>query len=252
MTAVQSLFYIELTPLYHNMKPLKIFQFIIITFYVIMNSGCKKKDEDTSDSAFHPPYYGGKLVDFDGNLYDTIRIGSQTWTKQNLKVTHFNNGAQITYDTNNVDRPSYCNYDNNGANVTEYGRLYNDRVVDSNLTICPTGWHVPTQSDWDTLIAYIGGISVAGRKLKEPGIIHWLNPNDADNSSGFTALPGGSCSFSGFGSLHYGGFFWSSTYQSFPHGYSGMVIFYMFSAYPSIQQDLAHNPFFASIRCIKN
>ena len=67
-----------------------------------------------------------------------------------------------------------------------------DAASNGSKNACPTGWHVPTDAEWTTLTGYFGGESVAGGKLKEPGTTHWNSPNTgADNSSGFTALPGG-------------------------------------------------------------
>jgi uncharacterized protein (TIGR02145 family) len=164
----------------------------------------------------------GTVTDVEGNFYDTVTIGTQTWMKENLKTTRYNNGLPIPIVTddrewNNLTSPGYCWYENNLNNKIDYGVLYNWYSVDSASNgyrnICPVGWHVPTDDDWTKLSTYLGGESVAGGKLKETGLIHWQNPNTgADNETGFTALPGG-CrdfdgSFHGIGSF---GFWWSST-----------------------------------------
>jgi uncharacterized protein (TIGR02145 family) len=57
--------------------------------------------------------------------------------------------------------------------------------------LCPAGWHVPSDPEWTLLTGYLGGESLAGGKLKETGIGHWISPNDGNNESGFTAMPGG-------------------------------------------------------------
>ena len=72
-----------------------------------------------------------------------------------------------------------------------YGALYNWYATSNISNICPVGWHVPFNSEWITLIDYLGGSTFAGARLKESGIFHWSDPNYATNSSGFTALPGG-------------------------------------------------------------
>ena len=158
------------------------------------------------------------LVDIDGNVYQTVQIGNQHWMAENLKVTHYRNGDPIPHLTSNSDWAStslgaYCAYDNNEGNVETYGRLYNWYTVDDPRGLAPQGWHVPTDDEWQTLVDYLGGSSVAGGKLKEAGTEHWNSPNTgATNESGFTALPGGYRSSNGY--YYYMGnfgYFWSST-----------------------------------------
>jgi uncharacterized protein (TIGR02145 family) len=135
-------------------------------------------------------------VDGDGNTYDTIVIGTQTWLQQNLKTSKYRNGDQIYLISDNEKWISwqigaYCWYNNDPETYKNtYGALYNWNVAKAN--ICPTGYHVPTTVDWKTLIDNLGGVYDAGAKLKEAGTVHWLSPNvGATNESGFTALPGG-------------------------------------------------------------
>lgn len=72
--------------------------------------------------------------------------------------------------------------------------MYNGYTVNIGK-LCPTGWHVPTHVEWDALKTFLGGTSVAGGKMKEKGTTHWQSPNSGTtNGSGFTALPGGTCS----------------------------------------------------------
>ena len=137
------------------------------------------------------------VTDYDGNVYDTVIIGSLTWLKQNLKVTHYNNGVTIPNVTGNVEWASLttggrCYYDNDSvANDSVYGVLYNWYAVSDPGQICPSGWHVSTNAEWNTTEAYLGGTGIAGGKMKEAGTAHWLSPNTgATNSSGFTDLPG--------------------------------------------------------------
>jgi|WetSurMetagenome_2_1015567.scaffolds.fasta_scaffold00166_13 uncharacterized protein (TIGR02145 family) len=139
----------------------------------------------------------GQITDIDNAVYTTIAIGNQTWMKENLKVTHYNNGDPIPdiIDDNewwNLITGAYCDYDNNPINSTAYGRLYNWYAVTDSRNLCPSGWHVPSDTEWIELVNYLGGESVAGGKLKEQGTSHWISPNtDATNLSGFTALPAG-------------------------------------------------------------
>ena len=111
---------------------------------------------------------------------------------------------------------AYCNYENDNVNVATYGRLYNWYAVDDSRGLAPVGWHVPTDDEWQTLIEYLGGSSVAGGKMKETGTTHWNGPNTgATNESDFTALPGGYRDWTGvFYNKGYWAYFWSSTYIS--------------------------------------
>jgi uncharacterized protein (TIGR02145 family) len=140
---------------------------------------------------------GSTVTDIDGNIYNTITIGTQIWMKENLKTTKYNDETAIPIETGNsawsaLSTPAYCWYNNDEAtNKNTYGALYNNFAVGTNK-LCPTGWHVPTNDDWTTLTTFLGGVNLAGGKMKEAGTIHWSNPNTgADNTSGFTALPGG-------------------------------------------------------------
>jgi uncharacterized protein (TIGR02145 family) len=139
----------------------------------------------------------GKVVDIDGNIYIEIVIGNQLWLDQNLTVTRYRNGDLIPNIIPDLEWGSqvtgaYCDYDNSPSNRTVYGLLYNWYTVDDPRGLCPTGWHVPTNSEWSDLIDYLGGGEVAGGKLKEAGLDHWTSPNTgASNDKAFSALPGG-------------------------------------------------------------
>ena len=152
------------------------------------------------------------VTDIDGNIYQTVQIGDQLWMAENLKVTHYQNGDEIP-----------CNvYNDDPSNAAIYGRLYNWYAVDDERGICPEGWHVPSDdeadSEWQILVDYLGGGSVAGGKMKATGTIEagdglWKTPNEgATNESGFTGLPGGFRDDSGgYEELSITGYFWTST-----------------------------------------
>ena len=143
--------------------------------------------------------YSITVKDIDGNIYNTLTIGTQVWMVENLKTTRYLNGDLIgttnpaTLDISLESTPKYqWAYDGNESNVIKYGRLYTGYAVEDPRNLCPDGWHVPTPDEWNILIDYLGGDSVAGGKLKEAGLAHWFEPNEgATNESGFTALPGG-------------------------------------------------------------
>jgi uncharacterized protein (TIGR02145 family) len=168
---------------------------------------------------------GSKLWDIDGNTYNTILIGAQCWTKENLKVTKYNDGTAIPLDANGGSVGTsttwqglrtgaitiYGNQGSSGTNATVYGFLYNRYAVTDIRGLCPTGWHVPTDFEWTILTTNLGGESVAGGKMKSIGTA-WNSPNsEATNSSGFSALPGGWRASNGsFGEIASYAFIWSS------------------------------------------
>lgn len=83
-----------------------------------------------------------------------------------------------------------------GTTTTEspglgFGLLYNWYAANDSRGLAPIGWHIPTRTEWQTLITYLGGDSVAGEAMKETGLTHWDSPNIATNTSGFTAFGAG-------------------------------------------------------------
>lgn len=169
------------------------------------------------------------VKDIDGNQYDTVRIGNQVWMAQNLKVKHFRDGSAIPIITVGVDWyitkiGAMCYYNNDTTNYSIYGALYNQMAAIDVKGLAPAGWHIPSISEWEELSNYLGGEYLAGPQLKEAGTVHWLEPNDGTNSTGFTALGGGSRSGGGdYGGIKWYCYFWSTTDQRFvscPNQYS--------------------------------
>ena len=155
------------------------------------------------------------VLDFDGNVYDTIHIGTQIWMKQNLKVTHYRNGDAIPNVSDgtwpSLTTGAYNNYNNDANNAITYGRLYNYYTIEDARNLCPNGWHVSTTDEWMTLTTYLGGQDIAGIKLKEVGTAHWGGNAGATNESNFTALPGGFSFYNGgYGYLGQYGTWWST------------------------------------------
>jgi uncharacterized protein (TIGR02145 family) len=194
-------------------------------------------DATTSVPAFSP--CGTTISDIDGNSYNTVLIGAQCWTKENLRVRRYNNGTSILFDATggsggssttwqNLTIGAHTIYANDStatpSNRTKYGYLYNwyaakgiyttENIASTDtLNICPSGWHVPTDADWTTLTTELGGESVAGGKMKSVGTSFWNSSNtEATNSSGFSVLPGGYRNSDGsFYSIRNSAFFWSAT-----------------------------------------
>jgi uncharacterized protein (TIGR02145 family) len=177
-------------------------------------------------------------TDFDGNTYPTVKIGTQTWMAENLKTTHFANGTEIplvendlSWDNLSYTDKAYCFYDNSGANGAMFGALYtwpaamngeasNELNPSFVQGACPCGWHLPSDDEWMELEMFLGmsyeeayGLGWRGTdegdKLKANR--GWFEDGNGNNSSGFSALPGGSRMndlFSGLGETTY---FWSTT-----------------------------------------
>lgn len=160
----------------------------------------------------------GTLTDIEGNVYKTIPIGTQTWMAENLKTTKYKDGTAIPLVTDNdawcnLSTPAYSWYNNAISNKDTYGALYNWYTINTGK-LCPTGYHVPSHTEWSTLTTYLGGEDVSGTKLKEVGTAHWsTSATSATNSTGFTAVGGGSrASYTGtFYGLGMYGKWWSST-----------------------------------------
>lgn len=156
------------------------------------------------------------VTDIDGNVYNTVTIDNQIWMKENLKTTRYNDGTAIPFvnSASIVHTPAYFWYNNDEAAYKAiYGALYNGgAVVSYRYKLCPVGWHVPSDEEWTKLSSYLRGDSIAGKKLKEVGTVHWAIPNDATNESGFTALPGGHRTYTGdFSDVGKKAYFWSSS-----------------------------------------
>jgi uncharacterized protein (TIGR02145 family) len=191
------------------------------------------------------------VVQYGGQYYDPVLIGTQCWFAQNMNIgiRIVNNQAQ----SNNSMIEKYC-YDDDEHNCDIYGGLYlwdetmQYETAEGAQGICPSGWHVPTQSEYTTLWNFLGATNRGG-KMKEVGTEHWWSPNTgASNSSGFTALPGGRTSgLNYFISLHEFAFLLTSSQQS------GMPMF-MKLMYDSgeFQGGYSSNAIGYSVRCLKN
>lgn len=165
------------------------------------------------------------LLDIDGNIYNIVTIGTQVWMAENLKTTKFVNGDDIPYWTKTSSR-GYCWYNDDSSKKNVFGAIYNFYSATDVRKICPPGWHIPTKSEWNVLVSFLGGESVAGGKLKVAGIDFWSSPNTgASNSSGFSAYPGGArdCG-SNFVYLGTQGHWWSSDFAT--GGWVGGCVLY--------------------------
>ncbi|HWR99332.1 MAG TPA: fibrobacter succinogenes major paralogous domain-containing protein, partial [Prolixibacteraceae bacterium] len=192
----------------------------------------------------------------DGQIYSVVLIGDQVWMAENLKSTVFNDGTEIPLITDNTEwaaltTPAFCWYKNDYDTYgTTYGALYNWYTVNTGK-LCPTGWHVPSDSEWTNLADYLGGTSVAGGKLKETGTSHWLSPNkEATNAFGFTALPGGLRGVydGGFYQSTMVGFWWSSMEYSSIYAWN----FYMQTYNTMLVENFIEKGDGLSVRCLRD
>jgi uncharacterized protein (TIGR02145 family) len=161
------------------------------------------------------------IKDIENNTYETVKIGDQIWMASNLKAKSYRNGDPIetttpaTADITGESTPKYqWAYEGDEINAHTYGRLYTSYAVTDTRGVCPTGWHIPDDTEWTTLTTGLGGEEAAGGFLKETGTIHWDSPNTgATNAALFSALPGGRREDASgiFSDLGAGGYFWSST-----------------------------------------
>lgn len=202
---------------------------------------------------------GATVTDIDGNVYHAITIGTQVWMAENLKTTRYRSGESISNVTDSLAWSkatfgAWCNYNNDPANGTTYGRLYNWAAISDVRNITPAGWHIATQAEWTTLITYLGGESVAAGKLKETGFVHWKSSptGGATNGSGFTALPGGVRDPSGaFGSIGENGYWWSTTVNSTTTP-STVWFWYMSFDNSNAHKDYESTLYGRSVRCVKD
>ena len=206
------------------------------------------------------------VTDIDGNVYQTVQIGDQLWMKENLKVTHYNNGDEIPTgysndDWANLSTGAYAVYDDNESNADTYGYLYNWYAVETG-NLAPEGWHVPTDDEIKELEMYLGmsqeeadswgwrGTDEGG-KLKEAGTEHWASPNTgATNESGFTAFPGGSRFYNdgiyqNMGGL---GYFWSSSEDDSNYAWTRLLSY----NFPGIHRGNYNKRSGFSVRCVKD
>jgi len=195
----------------------------------------------------------GMVADINGNEYKTIRIGNQWWMAENLRVTRYRNGAPIPKVADGAKWPSitegaYCEYDNDTRDIDTYGRLYNYHAVKDSRGLAPEGWHIPSETEWQSLINYLGGVNAAGGKLKEAGTIHWKDLNEgATNKSGFTALPGGFRNLSGrYLNKYSEACFWSLPNKN---DFNSFVITYEDPFISPVRYDERYG---FSVRCVKD
>ncbi|MDD2889482.1 MAG: fibrobacter succinogenes major paralogous domain-containing protein [bacterium] len=213
----------------HESNKFWLYPLILMGFVLFLANGCRKNDKDDSIPT--------TVTDIDGNVYNIVTIGTQTWMQANLKVTKYNDGTAIPNVTSdsvwrNLTTGGYCWYDNDtGTLHKEFGALYNWYAVNKGK-LAPNGWHVSTDAEWTTLKNYLiaNGYNYDGTKtgnkiaLALVNMYRWATSDNVgaagnisyfsySNKSGFSAGPGGYRFDNGFSSWGYNGSFWTSTEQ---------------------------------------
>ena len=162
-----------------------------------------------------------KKTDQNGFEISTIKIGKQTWMSNNLNVDKFNNGDLIKEiktedeweDAIRSKTPAWCYYDNSVENGKIYGKIYYWYAVSDPRGLAPDVWHIPSNEDWFKLVNFLGGIEVAGTKMKS--MSGWKNQGNGSNESGYNGFPGGYRFNNGrFNKLEKYIYWWSSTDSS--------------------------------------
>jgi uncharacterized protein (TIGR02145 family) len=243
-----------------------VFSFAVDTLfsYVCPVQGCT----DTQASNFNPLaviedgscFYGPaqcggqSTVTFDGHTYNLVGIGTQCWFKENLRSDNYRNGDAIP---GNLSNSSWQNTTTGAQaihssivlNSAVHGRLYNWFAVNDVRGLCPTGFHVPSDAEWTTLTNFLGGVGIAGGKMKSKGTKYWRSPNEACNESGFSGLPGGSHNyFGGFNDIGSDGYWWSATENDADYAWSRSLYYRRGNVYGPYNYKM--NGF--SVRCLRD
>ena len=225
-----------------NGKPYNLLYLQLLFTLVIIFSGCSVEEDIIS--ATYPEY-----------VFTSVTIGTQIWMVENLKTTMLNDSASIPLVESSsvwgsLDTPGYCWYNNDEkSNKDVYGALYNNYAIMTSK-LCPVGWHVPSKTEWNILTDYLGGLNIAGGKLKEMGLGHWDFPNTgASNESGFTALPGGYRNFEGnYSGIHESSQWWTSTEDGSFRAWQ----LNLHTNYNSAGKECLNNRNGFSVRCVKD
>lgn len=232
--------------------------------YLIMvknGDGCTKAEVRN----ITPQSCSTTVTDIDGNVYQTVNIGTQCWMAENLKVTKYRNGVSIANTTVNstwvsLTTGAYCNYNNDINSGLTYGRLYNWHAVNDSRNIAPLGWHIPTDAEWCQLEnAVETGTDVVcstngwrgtntGSKMKSSSsnTPAW----DGTNSFGFAALPAGYRSYQNgaFYDLGSVAFYWSATESANTHAWSRSLM----TGFMQSSRGSSDKEYGMSVRCIKD
>jgi len=214
------------------------------------------------------------VTDYDGNVYSTVKIGNQCWLRENIRSTHYSDGTAITDASTSLDEsstiPYYYNYTASGIALEQRGLLYNwpaamhgDNSPEGAQGICPTGWHIPTEAEWEQLTLYmisqneyVCGSTPSQIAKALADYIGWQssfvgcavgNAPYNNNASGFSAIPAGYYYSSDFNGAGYNTYIWLSTESSY-----GAYSFYLGYDSPFAEIGDDYKEYGNSVRCIKD
>lgn len=210
--------------------------------------GCKKEKSENHGNLHEEAL---TVTDIDGNIYSTIKIGTQLWLVENLRTTKYRNGDPIPVikaneEWSNSKDGAFCYYENDESFGNSNGLLYNWYVINDSRGIAPKGWHVPTNEEWKVLTEFLGGDQIAGGKLKGFGTEH-----GEIKKSGFSALLGGFRNLYGqFFEVGITGCWWTSTAsEDYPSHACNRTLY---SNFDNLYPGAPDKSFGFSLRCLKD
>jgi len=240
--------------------------FILIFITSFLFIACKDKPVVKKKTV--SPYY--TLSDVNLNKYKALKFGQAIWMVENLKTTYYSyrttygkyDSIHGLYPANrsivNLEKPPkdtlnyQVTYNGADSNLTSYGRLYTWHTTVDQRNLCPTGWHLPSEKEWDTIISFLGGAEIAGGKMKDITKEFWKLPNvGATNSSLFSARGGGyRTEFGSFINQGLYGYYWSSTAD--PSDETSAIAYCFYAGTSKIYKSAKPKRYAMSVRCVKN
>jgi uncharacterized protein (TIGR02145 family) len=239
-------------------------QIALATIFVVLSSdfSVNAQTNNTNSTDSVPSI----VKDIDGNVYHTVVIGKQVWLQENLRTKKYRNGKSIAKNITkaqwSTDKSGACAvYDNDSIKENAFGLLYNWYAIANPAGLCPVGWHVPKDSEWNTMVKYLDDYAdttelkrvqseIAGGELKEIGYAHWTTPNTgATGTSNFLGYAGGNKSTDGkCNDVGAYGYWWTATASSAAEAYGRLLSYFN----GNIDRFKTSKNLGFSVRCVKN
>ena len=239
-------------------------QIALATIFVVLSSdfSVNAQTNNTNSTDSVPSI----VKDIDGNVYHTVVIGKQVWLQENLRTKKYRNGKSIAKNITkaqwSTDKSGACAvYDNDSIKENAFGLLYNWYAIANPAGLCPVGWHVPKDTEWNTMVKYLDDYAdttelkrvqseIAGGELKEIGYAHWTTPNTgATGTSNFLGFGGGNKSADGkCNDVGAYGYWWTATSSSSAEAYGRLLSYFN----GNIDRFKTSKNLGFSVRCLKN